>query len=105
MTKQTKRTRTRTRTSARMAAASKPVTQAEALATLSAALPLEENHSRKIKSIWGVAWLDELASILASCETYAPESNTKSFFFDDGSSLDVRDVKQHRGPARFTVNR
>lgn len=83
--------------------ANEPVTQAEALETIFKALPKQEHHSRGIKDIWGVAWLDELARILASCESHAFKTNTCTFYFNDGSSLEAQDVKQQNGPARFSV--
>lgn len=81
----------------------KKITIAEALAKISASLPYEKWHHRGIKSIWGVAWIEELSCILCSCDTYAPETQERTFFFDDGSSLNAYDIRQERGPARFTL--
>ncbi len=81
----------------------KRVSQAEALATLAAALPADETTS---EHIWGVAWLDELATILASCELRDPdEPETRDCFFEDGSHLEIFKSERSNKGARFKVIR
>ncbi len=81
----------------------KKVTQAEALATLAAALPEDEKSSGYI---WGVAWLDELATILASCELRDPDApETRDCFFDDGSHIEIFKSERSSKKARFKVIR